>query len=346
MQRLAQPASRRVVRLPAAGIMAAAAGLLVLSGCSAVPDYANPVEWYRSAVDVFDDDVPPPPPAEDVPGAHEAFPSVGEVPEAPAREVALSELEAVGEGLAADREDAQYTDEILRSDSASEVLQPTYQEPVQPLPEPTPLPETQTTVATQQYAALPAPPAQLSMATGQPVDVKLLFTSLFQSSGPRAVSPGTATSLSADGAGTLSSGGVSTLPDTDALTGGASYAGTFFGSSQAAVIYFAFGSAWLTKDSRAALHKVADVYKRRGGTIRVVGHASNRTRELSAEQHELVNFDVSFKRARAVADELIRHGVPAASVAIVAKSDSEPVYHEWMPSGEAGNRRVEVFMDF
>ena len=115
MQRLAQPASRRMVRLPAAGIMAVAAGLFALSGCSAVPDYANPVEWYRSAVDVFDDDVPPPPLAEDVPGAHEAFPSVGDMPESPVRAVELSELEAVGEGLAADRDNARYTDEILRS---------------------------------------------------------------------------------------------------------------------------------------------------------------------------------------------------------------------------------------
>ena len=60
----------------------------------------------------------------------------------------------------------------------------------------------------------------------------------------------------------------------------------------------------------------------------------------------MVNFDISFKRARAVADELIRHGVPPAKLEVIARSDSVSVYQEWMPSGEAGNRRAEVFIDF
>ena len=329
MQRLVQLASRRMVRLPAAGIMAVAAGLFALSGCSSVPDYANPVEWYHGAVDMFDDDVPPPPQAADVPGALDPFPSVGDVPEASAREVELSSLESLSEGLAADRANAQYTDEILRSGGDAELLLPTYEVAAQPALEP----YLQQPVATQQYSAL-------QMAPGGEVDVKSLFTSLFASSGPRAVAPGATGLLGAGAPATVAATGV--LPSTASLT----TAGAAFGSSQAAVIYFALGSAALTKESRAALHRVADAYNQRGGTIRVVGHASNRTRELSSERHELINFDVSFKRARAVADELISHGVPAQNVVVIAKSDSEPVYHEWMPSGEAGNRRAEIYFDF
>ena len=49
---------------------------------------------------------------------------------------------------------------------------------------------------------------------------------------------------------------------------------------------------------------------------------------------------------RAVADELIRHGVSPDRLEVVAMSDSSPVYQEWMPSGEAGNRRAEVFIDY
>ena len=82
------------------------------------------------------------------------------------------------------------------------------------------------------------------------------------------------------------------------------------------------------------------------GTLRVVGHASNRTKELSAASHELVNFNISFKRARAVADELIRRGVSPDKVEVIAMSDNAPVYQEWMPSGEAGNRRAEVYIYF
>ncbi len=69
-------------------------------------------------------------------------------------------------------------------------------------------------------------------------------------------------------------------------------------------------------------------------------------RSISAEQHALVNFDVSLRRAHTVADELIRLGVPAQVLYIGAVSDTEPVYFEWMPSGEAGNRRAEVFIEF
>ena len=60
-------------------------------------------------------------------------------------------------------------------------------------------------------------------------------------------------------------------------------------------------------------------------------------------QHSIVNFEVSLKRANVVASELIRQGVPAASVFVAAMSDSRPVFYEVMPAGEAGNQRVEVF---
>ena len=95
MQRLVQPVLRYLKRMPAAGLAAVAAGMFVTAGCTQVPDYANPAEWYRSAVDVFDDDAPPPPPAEEVPGAHEPFPSVGDVPDSPSRDIELSELDWV-----------------------------------------------------------------------------------------------------------------------------------------------------------------------------------------------------------------------------------------------------------
>jgi outer membrane protein OmpA-like peptidoglycan-associated protein len=335
MQRLVRPISRRLRRIPAAGLVTVAVGMLVISGCTEVPDYANPAEWYRSAVDVFDDDAPPPPPAEDVPGAYEPFPSVGDVPESPNRDMELSELESVGDGLAADRESAKYTDELLRSGDNGEIPLPS----VEAAPSSFEQPAT-TQFATTQYTTLQQPVQQAPvMASGTNLDVKTLFSNLFQSSGPQGVAP----AVSGIGATALSTTVVAsangTLPMTSVLSGG-------MGSSMAAVIYFASGSSSLNADSRDALHKVANLHKQRGGIIRVVGHASSRTQEVSAEQHELINFDISYKRARAVADELISHGVVADKVVVVSRSDSEPAYHEWMPSGEAGNRRAEVFIDF
>ena len=181
-----------------------------------------------------------------------------------------------------------------------------------------------------------------------PADVKRSFGNYFSASGPAAVAPPPSqTQIAMAGAGSVPlgtpiAGGVTT---TQGLTG---YSSLRAGASvRAAVVVFGSGSAKLSGEGRKALREVAKLYKEGGGrSVRVIGHASNRTREMSAEKHALVNFDVSLRRAHTVADELIRLGVPAQVLYIGAVSDTEPVYFEWMPSGEAGNRRAEVFIDF
>ncbi len=112
------------------------------------------------------------------------------------------------------------------------------------------------------------------------------------------------------------------------------------------IVFFGAGSAKISAKGRRALREAARVHRERGGTVRVVGHASSRTREMPVTRHKLVNFRVSIERARSVAEQLMRLGVPPNAVQIAAKSDSDPIYSEWMPSGEAGNRRVEVYLDF
>lgn len=346
---------------PATGLIAAFAAALVLSGCSSVPDYANPVEWYNNTVDFFDDDAPPPIPAEDVPGANEPFPELSNTPETPLREIQLGTLESVGEGLVADRANAQYTDDVIRSGEDPALAEPpTYQseapalQTLQQPPVPALLPSTSVPIppleqVTQQAALQPAvmqPVPLQPRAVDRGIDVKTEFANLFMSSGPLGVAPagsGTLFIAAPSAAPTASSSGLQSTASLIALT--ASNAGALFGETKAAVIYFAFGSARINKRGSAALHKVADYLKQSGGTLRVVGHASNKTKELSATNHELVNFNISFKRARAVADVLIRHGVAPDRIEVMAMSDSEPVYREWMPSGEAGNRRAEVFIN-
>jgi flagellar motor protein MotB len=84
--------------------------------------------------------------------------------------------------------------------------------------------------------------------------------------------------------------------------------------------------------------------QRNGAVVRVVGHASGRTGELDQMRHQNRNLDISQARASAAAAELNAAGLPVDRIVVEAKGDSEPVYSEAMPSGEAGNRRVDVFL--
>ncbi len=360
LERSAMGHSGRQGGQSATGLVVALAALLAISGCSSVPDYANPVEWYNSTVDFFDDDAPPPLLAEEVPGANEPFPTLTDIPEPPLREIELGTLDAVGEGLVADRANAQYTDSVIRAGGETALSEaPTYQAEAPPLPTPQPAP----VPALQPRTAEPIPPIESvtqrialqpvlmkPAAVGRWIDVKTLFANLFTSSGPRAVAPAASGTQLAVALATSPSAPSSGLPSSMSLIlpGArlASSAGPLFGSNKAAVIYFGLGSARIDKEGHDALHKVAQYHEQRGGTLRVVGHASSRTKELSPARHEMVNFNISFERARAVADELIRRGVAPDKLVVVAMSASEPVYREWMPSGEAGNRRAEVFIDF
>lgn len=113
----------------------------------------------------------------------------------------------------------------------------------------------------------------------------------------------------------------------------------------AAIIFFGHGSADLDARDRSVLRDVAALQRQRGTRLRLVGHSSSRTRNATPEEHELANFDMSLARAEAVQDELLALGVAADAVLAEAVGDAEPVYHEFMPSGEAGNRRVEIFLE-
>ena len=113
----------------------------------------------------------------------------------------------------------------------------------------------------------------------------------------------------------------------------------------AAIIFFGHGSAELDARDRHVLRDVAALREHRGGSLRIVGHASSRTHNTTPEEHQLANFEMSLKRATAVLEELRRLGVPADAAHAEAVGDAEPVYHEFMPTGEAGNRRVEIFLE-
>jgi outer membrane protein OmpA-like peptidoglycan-associated protein len=118
------------------------------------------------------------------------------------------------------------------------------------------------------------------------------------------------------------------------------------GSYQVATILFDNGSSRVKSRDRRVLRQVIAQHKQVGGTLRIIGHASRRTKTNDPIRHKMANFQVSTARAERVAKELVKMGVKANKLLVGSVSDSEPRYYEYMPSGEAGNRRTEIYIDF
>jgi outer membrane protein OmpA-like peptidoglycan-associated protein len=112
------------------------------------------------------------------------------------------------------------------------------------------------------------------------------------------------------------------------------------------IIYFTGDTTNLSKSAIGQVHSAVAAFQAGGGagTIKVVGHASSRTANMPVERHLEVIFQKSQARANAVAQALIRAGVPADKVQIEAVGDSQPIYYESMPKGEDGNRRAEIYV--
>ncbi len=410
-------------RVSLATATAAVIGVLALSGCESVPDYANPVEWYNTVADSFDSedsDAPAAPAPEvgvaveapaapapgisaaalgappdliaepgsptstrtraaaapsgpasaalspfdpsaeisatpsQVPGADQPFPSLSSVPGASPSETRQTELSSVAQGLVADRDQARYTDEAFRRERAG---LPALAPPPAPEPAPAPAPAPAFAAVAPAVQA-PRLPSVSTTPPGAGFDVAEIFGRNFSASGPYAVAP-PATEMQIAGTTALPPllplplGGAPGISDPyfsrnpPGLGGLAAYdPSVTAATSNMAVLHFNVGSASISAKDRKALRAIANAHRARGGIVRVVGHASSRTRELPIDRHNLANFDISQARAQAVANQLIRLGVAPRSVFVSAKSDAEPIYYEWMPSGEAGNRRVEVFIDF
>lgn len=128
------------------------------------------------------------------------------------------------------------------------------------------------------------------------------------------------------------------------LTAYAPFAGVR--TQRVAVIYFGNGSAALSGQDRQVIRQVAALQRQYGGLLRVIGHASSRTAATDITRHKMANFAVSLQRANAVAEALMREGTPGRYLYVGAVSDSQPVYYEIMPTGEAGNRRAEIYLDY
>jgi flagellar motor protein MotB len=110
------------------------------------------------------------------------------------------------------------------------------------------------------------------------------------------------------------------------------------------VIYFLAGSTRVADRDRRVLQDIVLLQAQRGGVLHVVGHASGRARSADPAAQRLAGFALSLDRAQAVARALRELGAPDPR--LVAAADSEPIYDESAPTGEAGNRRVEIFLEY
>ncbi|MGD9638167.1 MAG: OmpA family protein [Alphaproteobacteria bacterium] len=114
----------------------------------------------------------------------------------------------------------------------------------------------------------------------------------------------------------------------------------------AAVVYHEHGKSDIDTSNLSEVRKVAKNYKNQRAFIKVVGHASSRTANLDPVDHMMANFTMSLQRARSVAKYLIECGVKPSDIYVGAVSDSEPIYYEVMPFGEAKNRRTEIYIEY
>ena len=362
-------------------LLATIALSVLLVGCSSVPDALNPVEWYKSARDASSGDDekkkkdPDKSSDKSVPGENEGFPKLSSVPPKPKATVA-EERKRIAAGLVADREEARkYSGDVIRrqGDSANPLpapppptvnLQPTPLAPKQVIrampkvaPKPAPKLEPVTSLKRQTQTASP----KLRIAPLSPMvkvpDVNLNSPQLaaipgigngFDQSATVVVSDSGAQTFggrtqahparSRANAGEANVPGVRSLNDFEA--------NGLQGSYQVATILFDNGSSKVKSRARRILRQVMAQHKQVGGTLRVVGHASRRTKTNDPIRHKMANFQVSTARAERVAKELVKMGVKANKLFVGSVSDSEPRYYEYMPSGEAGNRRTEIYIDF
>lgn len=108
-------------------------------------------------------------------------------------------------------------------------------------------------------------------------------------------------------------------------------------------VYFAHDSVTLNAQALQSLKDVSREFNFSAGRgLTVSGHASVRANYNNEKQRRLVNLRVSMSRAFAVAAALIKDGVPADAVRILAWGDAVPPRILNGKSLEAASRRVEI----
>jgi outer membrane protein OmpA-like peptidoglycan-associated protein len=351
--------------------------IISLAGCSSLPNTINPAEWYKSTINLISgEDVQNEKSgtqtdkaktyqrgmqsnkAKKILSGEASIPKLSSVPKRPSSPIM--------KGLVSDKQKRKYAEPIARQGEASQMM-------AQQAPRPAPQPQQTSDVTALQKAppAIPASPVTSSQIA-PPISKRPAVT--YSSIQPKSFSltrptPSTPTmrgnafkSMADDPFATVvvSSDGVdvkSISAPTDVLAQAQSVASKpkdfapnlrqskVINGTKVATILFQTGSSGLSGNDRKIIGQVVQLHQQRGGKVTVVGHASSRTRNMDPINHKMVNYGVSVNRADRIAKELRKMGMAPESIIVDARSDSMPIYYEIMPSGEAGNRRAEIYFN-
>lgn len=112
-----------------------------------------------------------------------------------------------------------------------------------------------------------------------------------------------------------------------------------------ATINFRSGSSIVDGKGLKKIKKIAQIANERNARIKIIGHASERTKDMPITEHKIVNFMISDKRAHSVANIFIdKHNFPSDKLITEAVSDTKPLFKEIMPAGTIANQRTEIFL--
>jgi len=115
------------------------------------------------------------------------------------------------------------------------------------------------------------------------------------------------------------------------------------GGDSKATIYFGHDSAALGSDAMAKIASVASSFNNVSGKgLTIEGHSSIRANYNDAAQRKVVNLKISMDRAFAVAQALIKKGIPAEALRVMAWGDGRPPVRMDGKSVESAARRVEI----
>lgn len=117
------------------------------------------------------------------------------------------------------------------------------------------------------------------------------------------------------------------------------------GASPVETIYFVNGSSNLNGEDIMKIGGAARRHTADGGRVLIVGHASSRAATANQIEADTVNFEISRKRAQAVANALVQEGVDPALIMVEARGDGEAARVPATAEQEARGRRVEIYID-
>lgn len=110
-----------------------------------------------------------------------------------------------------------------------------------------------------------------------------------------------------------------------------------------AVIQFPRAEAGLDEAGTDILSQVAAYAQQARANVMLFGYSSMNIELASGGSVRAAAQSIAAARLRAVGVTLAEQGVPIDRIQLVARGNADPVYLETGPSGQAGNRRVEIW---